>query len=74
MQVRVAHTLTNCVNANEGTRGQKVLALDITRTLGIHLRPLAVGVIGEELQRVQLLTGVAALGLVRALHGDRTER
>ena len=65
LEVRVTQRLADRVDADERTRRQEVLALDIARARRVHLRPLGVGVRRQQIHRVQLLTRVAALGLVR---------
>ena len=68
LEVRIAQRLTDRVDADQRTGGQEVLALDVTGTGGVHLRPLGIHIGREELTRIQLLTGIAALGLGRTRH------
>ncbi len=58
--IRIAERLANRVDANKGTRGKEVLALQRASAHGVLLRPHGVHVLGEELGRGELVTGVAA--------------
>jgi len=55
----VTEGLTDRVDTDERTGVQEVLARNITCTLGVHLRPLRVRVIGQELLRRKLVLRIA---------------
>ena len=59
--VGVSQTLTHRVYANKSSSGQEVLALQAAGAHGILLCPSGVAVLGQELTRGQLVTGVAAV-------------
>ena len=49
LEVGIAHTLTDSVYANEGTRAKEVLSFEGARSHGVLFSPDAVHVFGEEL-------------------------
>ncbi len=66
LQIGVAQGVADGVNADEGAGTEEVDPLKITRSGGIELCPLAVHVLGQQLQGVNGLLGGAAGG--QAVH------
>jgi len=64
--VGIAQALADSVDANQGTSGQEVLALQAAGAHRVLLGPDAIAVLGQQLGRGQLVTGVAASGLLGA--------
>ena len=62
LQVGVAQGVADGVNADEGAGAEEVDSLKVAGTGGVELGPLAVNVLGQELQGVHGLLGGAAGG------------
>ncbi len=67
LEVGIAQSVADGVNADEGAGTQKIHTLKIAGTGGVELGPLAVDIPGQELKRVQGLLRGAAGG--QTLHG-----
>ena len=60
----ITQALADRVHTDEGTGIQVVLACNVTSTLRVHLRPLGVGITGEQLGGVELVLRVAVAGRI----------
>ena len=67
LEVGVSQGVADSVNADEGTRTEKVDSLKVAGANRVQLSPLAVDISGQKLKRVHSLLGGAAGG--KSLHG-----